>query len=70
VAIVLEEGALGEVIEAETTFQKVGVRKGRQARSLSYVLYLVTGDADNDRKDQYPFATFIGGELAEFLRKN
>jgi hypothetical protein len=67
VAIVLASGALGEVIEAEAAFQSVGGGKGRQARSLSDVLCLRTGDGDDDGGGRFSFATFIGGEPAGFL---
>jgi hypothetical protein len=70
VAEVLAAGALGEVIETEAAFQTVGGRKGRQARSLGDVLCLGAGDGDDDGRGRFPFATFVGGEPAGFLRKN
>jgi hypothetical protein len=48
VALVLAAHALSEVIEAEATFQTVGGREGRQARSLSDILCLGACDGDND----------------------
>jgi hypothetical protein len=70
VAIVLAAGALGKVIETEAAFQTVGGRKGRQAWSLSDVLCLGAGDGDDDGRGRFPFATFVRGEPAGFLRKN
>jgi hypothetical protein len=70
VAIVLAAGALGEVVEAEAAFQTVGGGEGRQARSLSDVLCLGAGDGDDDGRGRFPFATFVGGEPAGFLRQN
>jgi len=70
VAIVLAAGALGKVIETEATFQAEGGGEGRQARSLSDVLCLGTGDGDDDGGSRFSFATFVGGEPAGFLGKD
>ena len=70
VAKVLASGALGKVIEAEAAFQSEGGRKGRQARSLSDVLCLRTGNGDDDGGSRFSFATFIEGEPAGFLGKD
>ena len=67
VAIVLASGALGEVIEAEAAFQSEGGREGRQARSLSDVLCLGTGDRDDDGGGRFSFVTFVRGEPTGFL---
>jgi hypothetical protein len=48
VAIVLAACTLGEVVEMEVAFQAIVGREGRQARSLSNVLCLGTGDGDDD----------------------
>ena len=69
VAIVLATGALGEVVEAEAAFQTEGSGEGRQARSLCNVLSLGTGDGYDDRRGRFPFASFVRGEPAGFLRK-
>ena len=68
VAIVLAAGALGKVVETEAAFQTEGGGEGRQARSLSDILCLRTGDGDDDGRGRFPFATFVGGEPAGFLR--
>jgi hypothetical protein len=70
VAIVLASGALGEVVETEAAFQTEGGGEGRQARSLSDVLCLGTGDGDDDGGSRFSFATFVGGEPAGFLGKD
>jgi hypothetical protein len=48
VAIMLAACALGEVVETEVTFQAIGGGEGRQARSLSNILYLGAGDGDDN----------------------
>ena len=68
VAKVLATGALGKVIETEASFQSEDGRKGRQAGSLCDVLCLGAGNGDDDGRGRFPFATFVGGEPAGFLR--
>jgi hypothetical protein len=59
VAVVLAPSALGKVVEAEAAFQPECGGEGRQARSLSDVLCLWSGDGYDDGGGRFSFASFV-----------